>query len=106
MHPPLDRPHPDCQNEINNLHYCHATTSKLRFWGCNDIKFALDKCLKDEKVKLLAEMNTNVEEKRAAEEKAYQMATGKQLSFEEYLKQDKDWNNAMEERRRRESNEK
>lgn len=106
MHPPLDRPHPDCQSEINALYHCHATTSKLKFWGCNNIKFTLDRCLKDEKVRLLDEMNKDVVAKRAAEEKAYQMATGKALSFEEYLKQDKDWNNAMEERRRKDRSQK
>ena len=51
MHPPLDRPHPDCQSEINDLHHCHATTSKLKFWGCNEIKYTLDRCLREEKVR-------------------------------------------------------
>ena len=101
MHPPLDRPHPDCQSEINNLHHCHATTSKLRFWGCNEIKFTLDKCLKEEKQRLLAEMNKDVEEKRAAEEVEIQRGLGKELSFEDYLKKDKDFNKAMEDRKER-----
>ena len=52
MHPPLDRPHPDCQSEINDLHHCHATTSKMKFWGCNEVKYALDRCLREEKVRL------------------------------------------------------
>jgi len=102
MHPPLDRPHPDCQSEINDLQHCHATKSKLKFWGCNQVKFALDKCLKEEKLRLQDEMNKDYEAKRAAEEDVYQMALGKDVSFEEYLKRDKDWNNAMEERRKRE----
>jgi hypothetical protein len=51
MHPPLDRPHPDCQSEINDLHHCHATTSKMKFWGCNEIKYTLDRCLREEKVR-------------------------------------------------------
>mmetsp|Transcript_29989 Transcript_29989/g.51020 ORF Transcript_29989/g.51020 Transcript_29989/m.51020 type:complete len:106 (+) Transcript_29989:129-446(+) len=102
MHPPLDRPHPDCQVEINNLQHCHATTSKLKFWGCNEVKFALDKCLKEEKQRLLAEMNRDYQAKRAAEEDVYQKALGQDVSFEEYLKQDKDFNNAMNERRKRE----
>ena len=106
MHPPLDRPHPDCQAEINNLQQCHATTSKLKFWGCNEVKFSLDKCLKVEKQRLLVDMNKDYESKRAAEEDVYQMALGKDVSFEEYLKQDKDWNKAMADRKPSEANQK
>lgn len=101
MHPPLDRPHPDCQVQINDLHRCHATTSKLKFWGCNQVKFALDQCLKEEKLRLQAVMNKEVEARRAVEEDVYRKAMGKDVSFEEYLKRDKDFNNAVDERRRR-----
>mmetsp|Transcript_21404 Transcript_21404/g.46390 ORF Transcript_21404/g.46390 Transcript_21404/m.46390 type:complete len:110 (-) Transcript_21404:149-478(-) len=101
MHPPLDRPHPDCQNEIHALQSCHATSPKLKFWACNQVKFDLDKCLKEEKQKLLYELNKDVEQKRKAEEDVFQMAVGKDVSFEEYLKGDKDYVRAMEERRRR-----
>ena len=104
MHPPLDRPHPDCQSQINDLQTCHATTSRLKFWGCNDIKFALDKCLKEEKARLLEVMNRDYEAKRAAEEDVYQMALGRELSFEDYLKQDKDFNKAMRDRNQRGGN--
>lgn len=100
MHPPLDRPHPECVEEIDNLYHCHATTSKLKFWGCNQVKFALDQCLKKEKQNLLVELNKDAAAKRAAEEDAYQKALGKEMSFEDYLKKDKDYNKAMEERRR------
>mmetsp|Transcript_18196 Transcript_18196/g.39327 ORF Transcript_18196/g.39327 Transcript_18196/m.39327 type:complete len:103 (-) Transcript_18196:214-522(-) len=100
MHPPLDRPHPDCQNEIYGLQECHATTSKLKFWACNEVKFALDKCLKVEKIKLLEEMNKDYEAKRSAEEDVFQMALGKDISFEDYLKKDKDFNKAMDEKRK------
>ena len=103
MHPPLDRPHPDCQDAINHLRQCHATTSKLKFWGCNEVKFALDKCLKKEKERLLLEMNKDMESKRAAEEHAYQKALGRETSFADYLEQDGDFKKAMEERRIRES---
>ena len=96
MHPPLDRPHPDCQDEINNLHHCHATTSKLKFWGCNEIKFALDKCLKAEKLKLLEVIYKDADSKRAREEEVFQMALGKEISFEDYLMKDKDFRKAME----------
>lgn len=104
MHPPLDRPHPDCQSEINALQVCHATKPKWKIWGCNEVKFALDRCLKEEKERLLVVMNRDYVAKRAAEEDEYQKAMGKDLSFEEYLKQDKDWNKAMDERNARESN--
>ena len=100
MHPPLDRPHPDCQVQINDLHHCHATTSKLKFWGCNGIKFALDECLKNEKRLLLEEMNANVEVHRGAEEDVYRKAMGKEGSFEDYLKRDKDFNEAVDERKK------
>eukprot|EP00984_Skeletonema_dohrnii_P015139 scaffold6485_cov116-Skeletonema_dohrnii-CCMP3373.AAC.9 len=102
MHPPLDRPHPECVEEIDDLYHCHATTSKLKFWGCNNVKFALDQCLKKEKQNLLVELNKDAAEKRAAEEDAYQKALGKEMSFEDYLKKDKDFNKAMEDRRRME----
>mmetsp|Transcript_7915 Transcript_7915/g.18490 ORF Transcript_7915/g.18490 Transcript_7915/m.18490 type:complete len:102 (-) Transcript_7915:232-537(-) len=91
MHPPLDRPHPDCQAQISDLHECHATTSKLKFWGCNRVKFLLDECLKAEKKRLLAEMNKDYEAKRAAEDDVFRKAMGKEMSFEEYLQQDKDY---------------
>ena len=102
MHPPLDRPHPECMQEIDDLYHCHATTSKIKFWGCNDVKFALDQCLKKEKQNLLLELNKDAAAKRAAEEDAYQKALGKEMSFEDYLKKDKDYNKAMEERKRME----
>jgi len=98
MHPPLDRPHPECQQQIEALQTCHATTSKLKFWGCNEVKFALDRCLKEEKQNLLTELNKDVEQKRKMEEDVYQKALGKDISFDEYLKNDKDYIRAMNER--------
>ena len=96
MHPPLDRPHPDCQAQINDLTECHATTSKLKFWGCNKVKFLLDQCLKEEKKRLLVDMNKDYDAKRAAEDDVFQKAMGKEMSFEEYLKQDKDYQAARQ----------
>lgn len=101
MHPPLDRPHPECQSQIAALQYCHATTSKLKFWGCNKVKFDLDQCLKGEKQNLLKELNKDFDVKRRAEEDAYQKALGKDVSFEEYLEKDKDYIKAMNERNKR-----
>ena len=51
-------------------------------------------------------MNKDYESKRAAEEDVYQMALKKDVSFEDYLKQDKDWNKAMADRSQREPNQK
>jgi len=89
MHPPLDRPHPMCQEEINSFKECHATNSKLKFWACNEIKFAMDKCLKKEKLVLLEKMNADFDEKRKREDDAFQEAMGHTQSFEEFLKNDK-----------------
>ncbi len=89
MHPPLDRPHPMCQEEINAFQDCHETTSKMKFWACNEVKFAMDRCLKKEKTALLEKMNMDLEEKRKREDEAFQEAMGHTQSFEEFLKTDK-----------------
>mmetsp|Transcript_5891 Transcript_5891/g.7515 ORF Transcript_5891/g.7515 Transcript_5891/m.7515 type:complete len:103 (+) Transcript_5891:142-450(+) len=89
MHPPLDRPHPMCQDEIRALKECHITTSKLKFWGCNDIKFAMDRCLKKEKLALVAKLNDDLDLKRKEENDAFQEAMGHTQSFDEFLKTDK-----------------
>jgi COX assembly mitochondrial protein 2 len=88
MHPPLDRPHPLCQAEIDALKECHASQSKLKFWQCNDLKFALDKCFKAEKQELLKTLNADYEEKRKREDDALQEAIGHKQSFEDFLKTD------------------
>ena len=50
MHPPLDRPHPECQEAIKALTSCHDTHPYSKFVGvCNQYKAALDICLKAEK---------------------------------------------------------
>mmetsp|Transcript_24525 Transcript_24525/g.36617 ORF Transcript_24525/g.36617 Transcript_24525/m.36617 type:complete len:105 (+) Transcript_24525:139-453(+) len=89
MHPPLDRPHPMCQSEIDALRTCHETTSKFKFWGCNEIKFAMDRCLKEEKLALVEQLNVDMDEKRKREDEALQEAIGRNQSFEEFLKTDK-----------------
>lgn len=89
MHPPLDRPHPMCQNEINAFKECHATKSTLKFWACNEVKNAMDHCLKKEKLTLLDQLNVDMDEKRKREDEAFQDAMGHNQSFEEYLKTDK-----------------
>ena len=89
MHPPLDRPHPDCQTEVDDLHLCHNTNSKFRFWACNDIKASLDRCFRAEKERMLKEMNKGIEERRAEEEAQAAISTGKNVTFQQYLKTDK-----------------
>ncbi|KAM3575014.1 hypothetical protein VYU27_003035 [Nannochloropsis oceanica] len=50
MHPPLHRPHPDCQHVIDALLSCHRQHPLAKFWGaCNEEKWALDKCFRVEK---------------------------------------------------------
>lgn len=91
MHPPLDRPHPDCQDAIDELRDCHDNRSLLKIWACNELKLKLDSCFRVEKVKLLNEMNKDMHEKRKREEEAWAEAYGHKLSFDEYLKQDKSY---------------
>jgi COX assembly protein 2 len=88
MHPPLDRPHPDCQEEIENLRHCHATESKLKFWACNEVKARLDKCFKAEKLRMLAEMNKHLDEGRTEEQAHLAIAFGKKETFQEFLQKD------------------
>jgi hypothetical protein len=50
MHPPLDRPHPFCQDVITALRACHSENPLSKLFGvCNDQKWALDACFKVEK---------------------------------------------------------
>lgn len=52
MHPPLDRPHPQCQDVIIALRRCHCEHPYLKFVGyCNEKKYALNRCFKEEKLK-------------------------------------------------------
>jgi len=96
MHPPLDRPHPLCQEQIDALKYCHATSSKLKFWACNEVKFAVDRCFKLEKQQLVKNMNTDYELKRKQEDDALRSAIGHTQTFEEFLKTDKTYLKEMD----------
>ena len=89
MHPPLDRPHPMCQEEIEALRTCHETSSKFKFWACNEIKFSMDRCLKKEKLVLVEQLNVDMDDKRKREDEALQEAMGHNQSFEDFLKTDK-----------------
>ena len=93
MHPPLDRPHPDCNDIVQELRTCHATNTVTKYIGaCNDIKFALDRCFKAEKHRLLSEMNANeLPEYQRQQAEIIKEAFGQSLTFQEYLQQDKDY---------------
>ena len=96
MHPPLDRPHPECRDLINELKTCHARRTLATFWtGCNEVKFALDKCLKREKELMLREMNKDMMARRQHEEDSLSEAMGHKVSFDEYLNQDPAFQEAM-----------
>lgn len=50
MHPPLERPHPECGEAIAALHQCHNEYKVGKWFGaCNSVKAALDTCLRHEK---------------------------------------------------------
>ena len=56
MHPPLDRPHPDCKLLVDALKACHTINPYAKFWGeCNDAKALMDRCFRDEKEKRRSE---------------------------------------------------
>ena len=50
MHPPLGRPHPECQKQVKQLVSCHENNPFKKYFGaCNDHKAALDWCFRKEK---------------------------------------------------------
>ena len=51
MHPPLARPHPQCQDVIDAFMRCadEQTFFQRIFGSCNDAKIALDNCFRAEK---------------------------------------------------------
>lgn len=89
MHPPLDRPHPDCQDAIRALEECRANRPAWKIWACNDLKYQMDACFRKEKERLLKDLNKDMFQDRAREEDAWKEATGQEESFEVYLKKDK-----------------
>ena len=68
----------------------------LKFWACNEVKFAVDRCFKAEKQELLISVNLDFESKRKQEDDAIRDAIGREQSFEEYLKTDKTYLKEME----------
>ena len=95
MHPPLDRLHPDCQAEIKDYQNCQANKSFLNFFACDKLAVSLDRCLKQEKARLLKKLNVDMEEKRQQVEDALQVAGGHQQSFEEFLQTDPEFQKEM-----------
>ena len=95
MHPPLNRPHPDCQMQIDALRECQQTRSKFKVWACNELKYRMDQCFKEEKERILKELNKDIVERRAEEEAQAAISTGTNMTFEQYLKKDKSYQKEM-----------
>eukprot|EP00934_Nitzschia_sp_Nitz4_P000906 Nitzschia sp. Nitz4//scaffold3_size479765//237290//237613//NITZ4_000100-RA/size479765-processed-gene-1.511-mRNA-1//-1//CDS//3329550758//906//frame0 len=89
MHPPLDRPHPDCQAQIDELRNCQDTRPFFKVWACNKAKHFLDVCFKQEKERMLKEMNKDIDSRRAEEEALAAISTGQNMTFEQFLAKDK-----------------
>ena len=113
MHPPLDRPHPDCQEAIEKLRHCHSTNSKWKFWACNELKFQLDICFRDEKQRMLKQMNKNFEKDRKEEEEQFaacRPATapggqsgsdgGSSMTYQDFLANDPTYQKELEQAKR------
>lgn len=98
MHPPLDRPHPECEQQVADLRECHKKSWAKYLGQCNAAKFALDRCFKAEKKHLLDELNRNVPEQRREQEEAIKTAFGKKETFAEYLARDKDYLQAQQQK--------
>ena len=96
MHPPLDRPHPDCQKEIDELRECHDTSSKFKFWACNEIKTRLDVCFKEEKRRSLEILNRDMDATKATEQAQAAIAMNQTQTFAEYLQNDKQYQKDLE----------
>ena len=91
MHPPLDRPHPDCGEVIAELKHCHATSGLYKYAGaCNDIKTRMDQCLRREKKRLMDELNADLPQRLGQEEEIIKMAFGKDMTYSEYLAKDRE----------------
>ena len=99
MHPPLDRPHPDCEDVVAALKECHLDTWKKFTGGCNAIKRSLDNCFKREKERMFKELTKNLPEERKQEEDVIKKAFGKKETFQEFLARDKDYQKALQDKK-------
>lgn len=61
---------------------------------CTMQKINLDQCFRDEKKRMLEEMNKGLTEERKREGEIIMKDFGRDVTFEEYLKQDQDYQNA------------
>jgi COX assembly mitochondrial protein 2 len=95
MHPPLDRPHPDCQEEILALKSCHADGWKKFYGACNKMKVAVDQCFKKEKDRLLVLMNQDFSQERQQHEQLIKVGFSKKETFQEYLQKDAEYQQAL-----------
>jgi COX assembly protein 2 len=102
MHPPLDRPHPDCERIIAQLRDCHDNFWKKYTGGCNGIKVEMDRCLREEKRRLLSEMNADFGARRLIQEEVIKKAFGREETFTEYLAKDKRYLEEVRKRKARE----
>lgn len=97
MHPPLERPHPKCQDAIHALNVCHAEKfSKILFWKCNEVKYELDRCFKEEKKEMLTKVNLKeggVDHVRKQEDAVLE----KGESFQDFLKRDPEYQKIRQE---------
>jgi hypothetical protein len=67
------------------------------------MKIALDQCFKEEKKLLLVDLNAKVPEYRANQELLIKEAFGKDMTFQEYLSQDKDYQEELRKKKEREA---
>jgi len=71
MHPPLHRPHPDCEDAVAALLKCHEDHAIGKFFGaCNERKRELDRCFKLEKERRRAANADGARERRERFERA------------------------------------
>ena len=85
MHPPLHRPHPDCQDAIKALEECQKTRHFLNFFKCNEAKADLDRCFRKEKEDMLKRENAGWAEKE--EKRMREMGF---VSWEEHWRKEKE----------------
>ena len=55
----------------------------------------MDQCFKEEKERILIELNKDIVERRAEEEAQAAISTGTNMTFEQYLKKDKSYQKEM-----------
>jgi hypothetical protein len=82
--------------EIVDLRTCHETRSKFKVWACNEIKMNLDECFRQEKEKVLKELNKDLDERRREDEAQAAISTGKNVTFHQYLATDTTYQKELE----------